>query len=184
MQVRDKTQMYRMLAAGEFGNTIPQYFSVGEWQAGDAEKYPAWGVRTLTPGGPCRLNCPREEVEATAASFAPHRVNISCMVDRVAAVTLWADVWDSPSGLVVYGIESPKTEEGWTWRNSMPTRGRHWEGTAARLLLARHLNANSVEDVREVFERFPGHVLEFSALDRCFGTVPHRNHVVWEVRNY
>lgn len=185
--VADKATMYRLLAAGAFGNTIPQYFSVAEWEAsGDARRFRWWGVRTLTPGGPCRLNCPAEEVEATVAGFAPHKPNISLMADRVAAVTLWADVWDAPAGLVVEGIEHPRTADGWTWRNSMPdpTKRRRWEGTAAKLVLRRHLDANDLDDLAAVFDRWPGHVLELSALDRCLGIRPHRRGIVWEVRRY
>ena len=183
--VHDKATMYQLLAVGAFGNTIPQFFSVDEWKKSpDSSKYDSWGVRTQTPGGPCRLRCPTEEVAVTAASFAPHGLNISCMVDDVAQVTLWADVWDSPTGWVVYGVEHPDTAGGWTWRNSMPTKGRHWEGLAAKMLLRRHLNANSYEDVGEVFDRYPGHILELSALDKCFGVMPHRNAVVWEARLY
>lgn len=193
--VTTKAEMYRRLAAGEFGNTIEQFFDAEDWRldAAAAAKckvsYPEfWGVRTLTPGGPCRLNCPVDEVLPTAAGFeaAGHRVNISMMVDRVAAVTAWLEVWDSPGGLVVEGIENPDTAGGWTWRNSMPdpARRRRWEGTAARLVLARHLNANSLDDLRILLAGYPDHVAELSALDRPLGTVPHRNGVVWEVRAY
>lgn len=181
-----KSQMYKLLAAGEFGNTIPQYFSVEEWLAsGDDKRFPTWGVRTLRAGGPCRFNCPSDEVEATVLSkeFSGDSVNISCMVDKVANVTLWADVWDSPTGIIVYGIEYPCLHKDWTWRNSMPTRGRHWHGIAAKMLLQKHLNPNSLADVYEVFERYPGHVAEMSTLDRCFGTVPHSNHIIWELRH-
>lgn len=181
--IRGKADMYRRLTRGEFGNTIPQYFTVAEWER-DAPPYAAWGVRTLVPGGPCRLYCPRDEVRQTAErpEFAAAGVNISMMVDAIAGVTLWAEVWDSPAGLVVYGIEYPP--RGASWRAEMPRRGRHWEGTAARVLLRRHLNPNSLTDLDTLRDVFPGHVYEFSAVDRCIGTVPHRNAVVWEVRNY
>lgn len=176
--------MYVRLAAGEFGNTVGQFFSVRSWvNSGDPERYDWWGVRTLVPGGPCRLNCPTAEVADTAFGF---RVpfNISMMVDRVATVTAWLEVWDSPTGLVVEGIEWPDVAGGWAWRNSMPdpTRRRHWEGVAARTVLRRHLNANSLEDLEVLLDQYPDHVVELSALDRCLGTVPHRNGVVWEIR--
>lgn len=187
--VTNKSQMYRMLSAGAFGNTIRQYFDLDVWQSGEeADRIATWGVRTLTPGGPCRLNCPNHEVPKTALEFmgAGHRVNISMMVDRVATVTAWLEVWDSSTGLVVEGIEYPDTEDGWTWRNSMPmpSRRQHWTGTAARLVLAKHLNANSRDDLGALLSRCPDHIVELSALDRCLGTVPHRNAVVWEVRAY
>ena len=182
-RITSKSDMYRLLAAGLPGNTCRQWFDVDEWMVdADSTRYDWWGVRTLTPGGPCRLNCPVAEVEDTAAAFeaAGHRCNISVMLDRICRVTLWADVWDSPTGLIVYGIEFPP--EGGSWRALMPYHGRHWEGLAARMLLRRHLNANSHADVDDMFDRYPGHVIELSALDRCLGVFPHRNSVTWEIR--
>ncbi len=187
--VTDKATMYALLAAGEFGNTIPQFFSVRTWgDHPDSARIGWWGVRTLTPGGPCRLNCPAAEVGFTATEYelAGHRVNISMLVDRVATRTAWLEVWDSPTGLVVEGVEYPDTAGGWTWRNSMPdpTKRRRWEGTAARLVLARHLNENDRDDLAANLSRWPDAVVEMAALDRCLGTIPHRRAVVWEIRGY
>jgi hypothetical protein len=184
--ITNKPQMYAMLAGGRLGNTIPQYFTVHDWvKSGDADRYGWWGVRTLKPGGPCRLNCPRAEVMSTAYEFA-QPVNISMMIDKCCTVTAWLELWDSPAGLVVEGVEYPDTAGGWTWRNSMPDpqRRKRWEGVAARVILRRHLNANSLDDVTELLGRHPDHVFELSATDRCFGTVPHRNHITWELRLY
>jgi hypothetical protein len=183
--ITDKRQMYDLLAAGRLGNTTQQWFDLDVWQSSpEADRFKWWGVRTLTPGGPCRLNCPNHEVAATALKFmdAGHRCNISIMLDRVCRVTLWCDIWDSPTGLVVYGIEHPP--EGGSWRALMPTQGKHWTGTAARMLLKRHLNPNSLDDVFELFERWPGHVLELSACDRPMGVLPDRNAIHWEMRLY
>ncbi len=183
MIISDKQQMYRMLAAGDFGNTIPQFFSVDEWAASkDCDRFDMWGVRTLAPGGPCRLNCPRLEVCRTAGDFisAGYGINISCMVDVACNVTLWAEAYDSPAGLIVYGIEYPP--KGASWRALMPTQGKHWHGTSAKMLLQKHLNANSLDDLSVLRATYPGHIYEFSALEQCFGTIPHRNAIMWEVR--
>ncbi len=185
--VTSKAQMYRLLAAGAFGNTVPQWLDADAWTAEAPKSILWWGVRTLTPGGPCRLNCPAAEVPATFAEFerAGHPSQISMMVDRVATVTAWFEVWDAPTGLVVEGIEYPQTPD-WTWRNSMPdpAKRRRWEGTAARLVLAKHLNVNSRDDLADVLDQYPDHVVELSALDRPLGLFPHRNGIVWEVRLY
>lgn len=175
--------MYALLASGRLGNTTRQFLSLDEWEASDdAARYEMWGVRTLTPGGPCRLYCPRDEVRQTAQSplFAPHAINISMMVDAVARVTLWADIFDSEYGLIVYGIEHPP--RGGSWRALMPSQGREWRGIEARMLLRRHLNASSLADIDELREMYPGHVHEISALSRCLGIYPGRNYVSWEVR--
>jgi hypothetical protein len=61
---------------------------------------------------------------------------------------------------------------------------RLWEGSAARGLLRAVLNPNSYDDLMEMIGVYPNHVVEMSVLDCCFGTVPGRNAVVWEVRRY
>lgn len=182
-EITSKRDMYSLLERGAFGNTIPMWTDLHKWLR-ESPGHQRWGVRTMAPGGPCSLNCDIHDVPNTFLAFraAGHRPQISMMVDQVAAVSLMADVWESPSGLVVYGIEYPAP--GTSWRAVMPTQGRHWEGTAAQMLLARHLNPNSRDDLADVLARYPGAVCELSALDRCIGTVPHRNAVVWEVRHY
>jgi hypothetical protein len=183
--ITHKAHMYKLLARGALGNTTPQYFSVEEWEASpEYDKYEWWGVRTLTPGGPCRLNCPKGEIAATARSqeFSAHGVNISCMLDRIRTVTLWGEVCELPSGLTAYGIEYPP--KNGSWRALMPFQGKTWEGTAARLLLRRHLNENSYDDLCDLLDKWPGHVVEFSAVDGMFGTMPGRNAIIWEVRQY
>ncbi len=177
MIVGDKDTMYRMLAAGEFGNTIPQYFDYQEWIDNADLRLELWGVRSMVPGGPCRLYCPTNEVQETCRTIGD-RYNISPMIDNRYSITLWAEVWESPSGLVAYGIEYPRG----SWRKLMPTEGEQWEGITARAMLRKHLNANSLEDLRELLDKYPSHVVELSVAEECFGTVPHRNHIVWEVR--
>lgn len=183
--ITSKSQMYALLAAGRLGNTTQQFFDLREWAFHpDTCKYQWWGVRTLTPGGPCRLNCQGDAVPDTVWEFEKdgHRCNISVMLDRICRVTLWCDIWESPTGLVVYGIENPP--DGGSWRALMPTQGRHWYGLAARMLLKRHLNANSYDDAMGLLEKYQNHVLELSATDRCLGIIQHRNAIHWELRSY
>lgn len=181
--IRTKSRMYWLLSRGLLGNTIEQFFSLVEWETSSIkDKYPLWGVRTLTPGGPCRMHCPTEEVEATIRSFQPHAIHISAMIDWQCVVTLWADVYDTDTGLIVYGIERPA--RGDNWRKRMPVDGREWRGANARFMLHKHLNANSLADLYALLERYPCHVVELSACEENVGVIPYRNAVVWEVRQY
>lgn len=181
--VKTKTEMYALLANGVLGNTVPQWFDVDSWMP-HRNKYKWWGVRTLTPGGPCWLNVwmPHVPNWCHQAKIDGHRYNISPMVDRIARVTMWANVWDSPTGLVLECFEYPPIEG--SWRELMPTKAIGYTGVVANQILKRHLNANSLDDLEILLERYPNHVVELSALETCFGTVPGRNAVIWEVRNY
>ena len=183
--VLNKHDMYARLAAGEFGNTIPQFFDVATWlQSPLSQRYSSWGVRGLQPGGRCRLNCPSAEVPTEAAAFAAAGLayNLSPMIDRVVRVTLWAEVIERPGGLEVYGIERPPP--GGSWRALMAPTGRTHRGLTARTLLARHLSPSSLADLHALLERFPDHVIELSACETCFGSLPGRNAVIWECRLY
>lgn len=183
MEIRTKDEMHALLVGGALGNTVPQFLSEEEWRASpESRVFPTWGVRTLTPGGPCRLYCPASEVGLTARQYREqgHRVNISLMIDAVATVTLYGEVWESPEGLRLYGVERPG--KGASWRKVMPELGREWRGLSVRMMLKKHLNASSLADLEALLENHPGHVVEFSALEQCMGTVPGRNGIVWEVR--
>lgn len=188
--ITNKQDMYNLLAAGKLGNTVPMWFDIQRWIY---DNYPdgwygeslQWGVRTLTPGGPCRLFCPDSEVIATATGLAEsgHRVNISPMIETVRNlnVTLMANVWDSPTGLVVEGAEWPTPGTHWRERMQQPDR---YEGIRARHVIARHLVQSSTEELFDLLAEYPGHVVELSATNRPYGTVPGRNAVIWEVRSY
>lgn len=180
--IRDKGTMYAMLAAGRFGNTVPQWFSVDAWEIDPGiARFGLWGVRSARRSGhpAMRLHVPTAEVATYARQHFADGPNISPMIDAVSSVTLMADVWDSPRGLVVSGVEYPPP--GTNWRSAMLLPAT-WEGLAARRVLARHLNPNSLADLWEVLDAWPCHCVELSATDRCIGTVPHRNAIVWEVR--
>lgn len=182
--ITSKSQMYRLLASGVLGNTIPQYFSLDEWRAsGDDQRYPFWGVRTLGVGGLCRLNCPVAEVPATVHEYedAGCRCNISVMISSVGQVTWLGDIWDSPTGLELNGVEMPPRVHNWRELMRSPTR---WTGAVARHLLRKHLNPNSLDDLWCLLERYPGHVVELSAMECEFGVVPGRNAIIWEARAY
>jgi hypothetical protein len=174
--------MYKLLRAGKLGNTLASWSSVDEWKrSSDAQKYDWWGVRSFQAGGPCRLNCPVTEVEETVRRFGG-KVNISMMADRVTRARLWADVYDTDTGLVVYGIEDPPVAG--SWRALMPSRGKTWKGLAARGVLGKYLGASERDDLEVLRDRYPGHVIEFSVFRDCVGILPNRRMVVWEVRDY
>lgn len=177
--ITSKRVMYEMLGRGDFGNTLVQYAGVAEWVADGGPSLPWWGVRTKTPGGPCRLNCPAQEVAATAASFAPHQINISVMISSVGQVTFLGELYDAPGGAVLTGREWPPQVHDWRPEMRTPTT---WTGAAVPLMLRRHLNPSSHEDLAALREAYPGHVYEFSCMDVCYGTVPGRNTIMWEVR--
>lgn len=185
--ISSKQDMYERLSKGEFGNTVPMWFDFWEWKdAPEYYRYDWWGVRSLTPGGPCFLNLPTSWVIAKCneTQQAGHSYNISPMIDIVVNVTLWANIWDSPTGLVVEGIVNPP--RGSSWRELMPDPAKYsrWERSAAYAVLKEKLNVGSWCDLWTLLDKYPDHVIELSATEQEFGTIPGRNAVIWEVRKY
>lgn len=194
-RIANKRQMYAALERGDFGNTIPMWTSAALWELSqttsahvfaprqfrvDSPLY--WGVRSMTPGGPCRLYCPRGEVVSTFYRFqrAGHDAQISVMVDAFLTVTSWMQIWrDSPTGLHIECITNPP--RGASWRALMPS-APSYTGIRAQTMLRTLLNGNSYDDLEALFELYPDHVIELSTLSRCYGTLPNRNAIIWEVR--
>lgn len=182
-RVRNKSDSYRRLLRGDFGNTIPVHFDVDAWEREHSHEMPTWGIRTMSPGGPCRLHVPTMQVRPVwdAIVTMGHVPNVSAMVSNVAPATLACDVWESPGGLIVTGAEYPAREFNW---RAMMRRPVVWKGLSARMLLERHLNASSLADLQTLMSRFSCHVIELTAMPVCYGTIPGRNAVIWEVRDY
>jgi hypothetical protein len=106
--------------------------------------------------------------------------NISPMMAQEGRQVLWeGDVCLGP-GLLCSGHANPAPG---SWRTHMKNP-RLWEGSAASVLLRSVLNENSHDDLMTLVDLYPDHVVELSALNVCFGTVPGRNAVIWEVRKY
>lgn len=180
--VLNKQDFYRRSRLGEFGNTCPEWFSVDDWAAGVREKNwhsKQWGIRHTRIAGfaGTRLNVPTADVADHVRNvFQNGDYQISPMVNGFANVVFEGDVTDR----YISGNFNPP---GGSWRKHM-LKPRLIEGSAAKAVLRTYLNENSQDDLAILLEQYPDHVIELTILDACFGTVPHRNAVIWEVRRY
>lgn len=182
--VLTKADMYRRMALGEFGNTNPAYYDMDAWRGSDLfHRFALWGVRHTTIAGfaGTRLNVHRRDVDALVrGAFSGRDFNISPMIFQAGQVVWEGDVFRGPDGLVCSGNRHP--EHG-TWRTHM-LRPALWERSAAQSLLWTVLNENSYDDLMNLLDTYADHVIEFSALNTCFGTMENRNAILWEVRRY
>ncbi len=186
--IRTKSQMYAALSAGLLGNTIPQWYDAQRWLVEGAKQYPLWGVRSVVGGGDprMRLNVPvREVYQYVAELFKDGEYNISPMIDSWAV--LRAEVCgrtETIPGLYVYYVPPGFIDPESPWRGSFHKYGKEAVGSVARLLLETYLWPEDLENVYRLLDEYPGHTVEFSACCKAVGVVPHRNTVIWEVRNY
>lgn len=189
-RITDKRQMYQLLSAGKLGNTIPQFFDRGVWSrfVGDhVDKYPRWGVRdAITANSPrSRLNVPTPEVYRLLDDWFPSGIgfNLSPMIRRYIQFDCQLDgrtiEWINPRYKTLYE-QTPHP-----WRTGF----QHWREesdseTIRRALLDTYLWPAAREQLDQLLEKYPDHVVEFSACDCACGLEPLNNMIVWEVRAY
>lgn len=75
------------------------------------------------------------------------------------------------------------SDEKTTMREAMKN-GRQAYGREALALLKRYLSPSSYEDMQELLDMYPSHVIEFSSYRYNVGGCRGRNTFIWEVRNY
>jgi hypothetical protein len=192
--VTNKTDMTAAMVRGEFGNTVKMFFSLEAWLASEERrKYDSFAIRSVrfADHPHKRLFVPRCEVEEHVKRYFGDDVNISVTVDsivntqamlRIQDAALPQQSGDRPGTLFVEG-KAP-VAPGDNWIKIMRDPPQRWTGVSARVVLRHYLNHNSLVDLYQLLERYPGHVIAMSAFDRSFGTVPGRNGVIWGVRNY
>lgn len=177
--VLTKADMYKRIATGEFGNVIPKWYDYDAWYEDHGRSDRIWGVQhTKIAGFPgTRLNVHSDDVHVILRdNFDGKNYCISTMVHQHGN-SLWeGDVTRE----YISGTFKPA---GGSWRKHM-LAPRLIQGCASRLVLRQLLNENSYDDLEILLEQYPDHVVELTALDCCYGTVPHRNAIIWEVRRY
>lgn len=173
-EVKSKAENYALLKAGAFGNTNPSWETLEEFLLADWRGEVA--IRSKKPGGVFRAHLQPGEVAGFLCHY-PEGYNISPMLpDRHR--TFQGEIGRTPEWCLLYSLEKCHSREA--FRRS----GRWVHGLTAISLVKHFFNENSYDDFLLLVEQYPDSVIEFSALSICYGTVPHRNVVIWEVRNY
>ena len=191
MRITDKQQAHQLYMAGEFGNRT-RTWTPEEFRAD--EHRPAFAaLRTLsTPGiQPPQYSRPIEAanimpmLDLWVASFKiPRRliyvsevtngvINLPC-----GPLRLQGEVLDGPHGLELRASRSDQI-----MRYAWAEQEIHLRGAAALSALRWAMDSPSFENLKNIFEKWPGHVVEFSSFTHLLGTEGW-NTVFWEVRDY
>lgn len=180
--VQTKAEYYRRYIAGEFGNRLKVWRTWDQYQASGYTGL--LGIRNTTANSPfCRYDIPHCEVPSVVAEFVAKGCNPGTMTFNEAApdkaLLLQGEVMESESGMYLfYSVVQAQM------RIALLKSPRHAYGNSVIQILKTYLDPNSYEWVRHLLDVYPGHVVEFSAYDRFLGSVPLRNTLIWEVRNY
>lgn len=184
--VLTKKDFVRRYALGEFGNGAPTWNTYQEFSR-DFENYPVdqmFHIRNRVAGGLTWYNVPKLELwirwNTACALVDAENLYISAMCPTGEGKTLiQGEVMQSPEGLYLHYSQVDRP-----MREALQQESHHAFGLKAKLLLEKYLDWNSMDWMNGLLERYPHHVIEFTALSVKWGTVPGYNTVFWEVRNY
>jgi len=99
----------------------------------------------------------------------------------------------APDNQVIFQGEMMVAEEKWhvvgsrkknlTQREAVAD-GEILEGMKAKVFLKHIMTPSSFEDFATLLEKYPNSVIEFGVYEVNLGSLPNRNTIIWEVRNY
>ena len=184
--VLTKKDFVRRYEQGEFGNRSPTWNTLKEFLRARRSRFELVHIRNRVAGGPTWYNIAAHDVEGIVSgitngvSRAAKLEDLYFSLMAPTARTLFqGEVQHSCQHLCLYYSYVPKP-----MRQSLIEGGVHAEGLRAKLLLDWYLDTPSREWLDWLLLAYPGHVVEFSVYGVKWGSLPNRNTVIWEVRNY
>lgn len=173
--------MYDLLQRGRLGNTLRMWDTLSGAMASDCELF---GIRSRAVGGPCRTMIQRDLFFLDAMWFMcynniPESALIFSESPAHNRSTLQGELCLSERHYeLTYTLVPLPTRE------AMATSQNYATGLAALHLLKRYMDPASLGDVSDLLDTYDDAVVEFSCFDYDLGRLPHRNTIIWEVRNY
>lgn len=188
--VLSKADFVRRFHASEFGNRTRTWDTPGEFIAwgcrtipdeiSSSRDFPArFHLRNRVAGGETFYNLYWSECVAKWID-RPDKGTwyVGEMIDH-SYQTIQGEVYRSPRGLELYYTRVQKP-----MRTALAEASTQVSGIIASLLLRYHLCPRSHDWLMELLDRYPDHVIEFSAFDKDVGMIPGLNAIIWEVRMY
>lgn len=171
--------MYDLYSRGLFGNRLHHWNSVDEWM----EDYEAGNIS---------VGFRRKDIPGAYAPTYNEFMVMWCENDHtdwdklcVSEISsdehtlLMAEVSRSENYFdMTYSFEKQKMKPAFKKSENYAT------GHTALCILKTFLDPSSYDDLMELFDTYPDSVIELSAFSKDVGIVPHRNTIIWEVRNY
>ena len=179
--VRNKSQIYELLRADKFGNHFP-WVSYEEWLHElheDAEYSLRFGLQ---------LNAPWEyHLSYHKALVAANYNTYGCAKSQISVVTMPIGIQPVINAEVQWseiGVELHYSTVQDVMRRSLARGGRTVAGIVSVEIMRHYCDPCSYDDIRALLSEYDGSVIEFTVFDRDVGVFPHRNTIIWEVRNY
>lgn len=184
MQINSKAEFFRLWEAGVLGNRLQIWRD--EYEARHAcftQLIDVVGFREIKLGAGSLAIVDRRDIFSTAIEW--RKLNRNFMICQSAPdhlATVQGEVYRTVGGW--RGFIAAPVLNGQRMRESLRSNARDCRGVEITELLDRYMDQNSRDDLEQLDELYPEHVVEFTCYSVELGQLPHRNTIFWEVRNY
>ena len=185
--VKTKRDFVRRYKLGEFGNRSPTWEDLHSFMLDDTvNENGLYHLRNRIADGPTWYDIPHSEVphrwrRLIADGESPHNLYLSEMAPTERTV-IQGEIQQvdkpQPGTVLTYSTVAKPMRDA-----LKEERLTAWD-LKALSLVALHMNPKSIDWLNILFQRYPGHVIEFSVYEQNWGTLAGFNTVFWEVRNY
>lgn len=178
--VKTKQDFYRRWRDMEFGNRNHSFDTIEQVMKSGLPG--PFAIRYKIPGSKwMRYHIPRSDLKTVADEFVSQGARQELLefsdMQRDEFIVLQGEAQRDDRGLCLF-----------VSRDKVPMRqallnARQYFGVAAERVLDWACDGASADCIRELLDRYAGHVVEFSAYSRKVGVLG-RNTLIWEVRAY
>lgn len=165
---------------GYFGNKLKTWYSFKEFLNDNYNEPVSIRYSGSNPGMYVVYNCTNpiqtiKEFISTGANENLFIINESAPDERLL---IQGELMKDYNGYYLfYSLEKGKMRD-------CLKNGIHLSGLSVKLLLQQYLFPSSFDDIMDLLDLYPNHVIEFSAYELPLGDCQNRNTIIWEVRLY
>lgn len=189
MRIETKQQFYKLWLSGQLGNRLGAWRADGDLTA--ARRLPWVSIRGTVPNIPmthpvaaCDIDSTLERLCRTRGRELRDFMVCQGTPDQydpaaVCSLVVQGELTERPGGWYFFHSSSKLT-----MRHALDRHGEHSEGYGVEDYLRRVCTPDSFNDIVDLLEVYPSHIIELAVYTRCLGILPHRNTIIWEVRSY
>ncbi len=175
--------MYQLYEQGAFGNKLLSWPTLDDYLEDDYFGLIVLRYKGIAGGAWIRYDIPPSEVCSVVEHWISEGADRNLITVNQSAPNPLLRIQGEVMRSVDY-LDLRYTLVKQPMRAGLDIEQLHANGLEAVGLLRHHLDPSSYEELWELLDTYEDAVVEFSTWDTHIGSVPFRNTVFWEVRNY
>jgi hypothetical protein len=184
MQVTSKKQNFENFSAGRYGNNLRQWSSWGKLHESGYRGSVTMRYNGLGGGGPCIYDLQyaeawRAKEKWGAQGYDPERIYFNETAPNHKAILQGELHRYAPVGYALHYSTLPLP-----MRPALQHGAQNHLGPGALLILKVRMSPSSYADLQAALDLWPDATFEISIFSVNVGSLPGRNSIIWEVRNY